>query len=112
MCGEEKLALFINLMRLEIPPRVRRRGRRQVSARGEHGNTSACAEKSDEVWERLRHERKYLRVCGEEYIRVNRVGGIMEIPPRVRRRVSSGFDGGGDAGNTSACAEKSGCVAL
>ena len=70
-------------------------------------NTSACAEKRAHAAPAARSPRKYLRVRGEEEIRIMESGAGAEIPPRARRR-----DGGEGKkarifGNTSACAEKS-----
>ncbi|VFB06054.1 Uncharacterised protein [Corynebacterium striatum] len=96
-------------LKVEIPPRARRRGNVYMDAEEDEGNTSACAEKScgllvcGAVW------RKYLRVRGEE--RQSSIGPCMytEIPPRARRRECLHLVEVFQVGNTSACAEKSDC---
>ena len=45
-------------------------------------------------------------MCGEESNIAGRFGGVMEIPPRVRRRATAAEGFKLRAGNTSACAEK------
>ena len=70
------------------------------------GNTSACAEKRENSPDEPTGYRKYLRVCGEEWLIFARRQSRMEIPPRVRRRASFANHHTLPAGNTSACAEK------
>src|SRR5699024_3220334 len=73
---------------------------------GDHGNTSACAEKRF-VSKPLRvRRRKYLRVCGEEARDSTWSERRLEIPPRVRRREKLTKSQYAELGNTSACAEK------
>ena len=91
---------------MEIPPRARRRDLKHGRRRKGHGNTSACAEKSQRPPFMLVATRKYLRVRGEEASPTNQKHHPTEIPPRARRRVQSGPDCSICFGNTSACAEK------
>ncbi len=70
------------------------------------GNTSACAEKRYDFNPGIYRHWKYLRVCGEERIRWSCSSVMMEIPPRVRRRVRCRPAPIQSLGNTSACAEK------
>ena len=49
---------------------------------------------------------KYLRVCGEESRLALMAAGMLEIPPRVRRRAGAWPFNVVGSGNTSACAEK------
>src|SRR5699024_4303809 len=90
----------------EIPPRVRRRGCFRHLVKPCSGNTSACAEKSIGVTHSTKHDRKYLRVCGEEGSDEFNTVAPAEIPPRVRRREDASSLTIKKRGNTSACAEK------
>ena len=91
----------------EIPPRARRRGPSPSASALEPGNTSACAEKSHD-WHSGHHRwSKYLRVRGEEPLKMITFELLWEIPPRARRRGNSDSYGCWRCGNTSACAEKS-----
>ena len=65
-CGEEINPADYQKLRLEIPPRVRRREAHLVRARLIPGNTSAGAEKSGEWAQEPVEVGKYLRGCGEE----------------------------------------------
>ncbi len=106
MCGEEPAASAKVRVPLEIPPRVRGRGRICCTLIFKAGNTPACAGKRSEfvllevgVW-------KYPRVCGEELSGKEYALGLMEIPPRVRGRVDDVSCGVLIPGNTPACAGK------
>ena len=87
VCGEELVSRLPRQVRLEIPPRMRRRveqGQAHVLALG---NTSAYAEKSRIKTPSPSRIRKYLRVCGEERWSKWAMPVGTEIPPRMRRRV-------------------------
>src|SRR5699024_12211917 len=71
------------------------------------GNTSACAEKSQHLDGSPLTGGKYLRVRGEEGVKVRCGSSIAEIPPRARRRARYSSALLSILGNTSACAEKS-----
>src|SRR5699024_2962037 len=71
------------------------------------GNTSACAEKSSMRDYTSFFKGKYLRVRGEEGVKVRCGSSIAEIPPRARRRARYSSALLSILGNTSACAEKS-----
>ncbi|SDE07996.1 hypothetical protein SAMN05421878_1029 [Actinobaculum suis] len=90
-CGEECLRVSMSGPAWEIPPRVRRRGVQKAVRRGEEGNTSARAEKSQANPDRYAAIGKYLRACGEERQTANLPDCGEEIPPRVRRRATSAF---------------------
>ena len=67
VCGEESAPVVLKRCRLEIPPRVRRRGAFGFCLCLTWGNTSACAEKRKNCPTRKTYPWKYLRVCGEEW---------------------------------------------
>ena len=90
----------------EIPPRARRRVWSAGTVGFEHGNTSACAEKSAAHGTHWRKTRKYLRVRGEESSSKFLSVSGPEIPPRARRRGARRPHRTARPGNTSACAEK------
>ena len=74
------------------------------------GITSACAEKSRDTPPPPKVTRNYLRMRGEEHNAIGRQIGGTELPPHARRR-GDGFKATlGNAGITSACAEKRLCV--
>ena len=106
MCGEEVGGTWRTTKQWEIPPHVRRRGRKCLAAFHFSGNTSACAEKRPPVYFWPCHVRKYLRMCGEEVGLTRRLDEPQEIPPHVRRRVLEVTERNMYPGNTSACAEK------
>ena len=116
MRGEETHARSALSGEVEIPPRARRRGRPRNSLWGVTGNTSACAEKSSTNAPKPSQPSKYLRVRGEEGQGGCLWGGLLEIPPRARRRGWHAPPVHFGHGNTSACAEKSrlmrGCLSL
>ena len=95
----------------EIPPRARRRAGGGGDVVGDHGNTSACAEKSAAGVVAGVIARKYLRVRGEELHVADAHDRRREIPPRARRRVTIQDTLTKYLGNTSACAEKSSMTA-
>ena len=90
----------------EIPPRARRRGPARPYPVESHGNTSACAEKSQRQPRQANQGWKYLRVRGEENQTRRALMNASEIPPRARRRVFPRWAAVFPPGNTSACAEK------
>ena len=106
MRGEETHARSALSGEVEIPPRARRRGRPRNSLWGVTGNTSACAEKSSTNAPKPSQPSKYLRVRGEEGQGGCLWGGLLEIPPRARRRGWHAPPVHFGHGNTSACAEK------
>ena len=111
VCGEEPCSASLRLLDTEIPPRVRRRVPVFSELRIRRGNTSACAEKRIAAPGFEVRQRKYLRVCGEEFWFIRKAPFELEIPPRVRRRVKAEANNVEIEGNTSACAEKSASAA-
>ena len=105
--GEERLDDEQPRPYKEIPPRARRRENRDAPFGGDHGNTSACAEKRLVPFCPRSWWWKYLRVRGEEWSHSHRTWAATEIPPRARRRVIYSLRMVTRHGNTSACAEKS-----
>ena len=85
--GEEHSGVFASAPNEEIPPRARRRETNSISGGQLRGNTSACAEKSENSPSQLVINGKYLRVRGEEIFANCRPSRYLEIPPRARRRV-------------------------
>ncbi len=91
---------------MEIPPRVRGRGKAQGIFLYPKGNTPACAGKRESSQIFDVDNGKYPRVCGEENVIRGFVNGISEIPPRVRGRASVYANSGTALRNTPACAGK------
>ena len=105
MRGEYFVAVFLDCLREELPPRARRilkiSGRLWLVI----GTTSACAENTYVILGRRFSPRNYLRVRGEyitaDFCTCNHV----ELPPRARRIHCDGIDFPTIFGTTSACAE-------
>ena len=89
----------------ELPPRARRIPELIVDEIVSIGTTSACAENTPKMRERVRLWRNYLRVRGEYHTPNHPQMVGWELPPRARRIRPSGIDRWGGDGTTSACAE-------
>ena len=106
--GEELVAGERGVPGMEIPPRARGRGTLHDTVISLPGNTPACAGKSDTPSCDFHPHRKYPRVRGEERASTGLLSPLSEIPPRARGRVKGIGGKASEAGNTPACAGKSG----
>ena len=83
--GEYRLLLIREALKQELPPRARRIPMDRGDGVGGGGTTSACAENTQQLLDRLHALGNYLRVRGE-YLRTSvRTRRNRELPPRARR---------------------------
>ena len=90
---------------VELPPRARRIHLAAYLMNKSHGTTSACAENTDEWFNKENILRNYLRVRGEYQTALRKTQNLYELPPRARRIRPAGGGRRRDHGTTSACAE-------
>ena len=105
MRGEYLVAVSIDLMLAELPPRARRIHGRAGAILAAKGTTSACAENTKPDTDEHAFVSNYLRVRGEYLGHLFVYRARLELPPRARR-IPLTVDSPGDSiGTTSACAE-------
>ena len=105
--GEESDSKQPTIRLQELPPHTRRRvflGRLLVLC---IGTTSAYAEKSSDCMSHFSTSGNYLRIRGEESVRIEDSFSDKELPPHTRRRDISIRESYVFFGTTSAYAEKS-----
>ena len=91
--------------RMELPPRTRRIPQSLQKLHYPTGTTSAYAENTGKLEQRLRERANYLRVRGEYCYILNRVPSVAELPPRTRRIPTTPQHSPPKLGTTSAYAE-------
>ena len=106
MRGEECKLLGKSRSSVELPPHARRRVHGPSSRRAYTGITSACAEKSFHALLYTEPRGNYLRMRGEESVRMKYCQRSWELPPHARRRACMSSRVTLSLGITSACAEK------
>ena len=106
--GEYAILAVISSHSSELPPRARRihSGNPHPGAPG--GTTSACAENTQQLFDRLHTLGNYLRVRGEYYEFAQENALQWELPPRARRILLLTLPCAIPKGTTSACAENTG----
>ena len=105
MRGEYLTGCATGWKNTELPPRARRIPGfcRQVA--GAKRTTSACAENTCRLGQKLSWLGNYLRVRGEYGFRTKAEAEAWELPPRARRIHTIAEWAASDNGTTSACAE-------
>ena len=93
------------IARSELPPRARRIHHAHKILTQHRRTTSACAENTSTCPQRILGRRNYLRVRGEYVASNPGSSSPVELPPRARRILLTGFSTKPAKGTTSACAE-------